>query len=173
MRSKNYQRLAFAFATLVPCFRRIQSLFSTSLLSLPILPFRSLISKQASSAFYEISNFHVILDKPSKVTLLRRRIGCREAVACDPPLAVSLSEDKQFLISFISFATTLNDGGTGRVGPCILSAGIFIANVLSLLTSEGVFRTDRYDLLDIKLDIKFYDVEKAFVCLAHIGDADE
>ena len=92
---------------------------------MPTLPFRFMISKQASSAFYDNSNPHVILVKPSKVTLLRRRIGRREAVASDFPLAVSFFEDKQFLISLIPFATTLDDSGTGRVGTCILSAGMF------------------------------------------------
>lgn len=138
-------------------FRRIQSIFSTSLLSMPTLPFRFLISNQASSAFYEISYFHVILVKPAKLTLLRRRIRCREAVACDFPLAVSLSEDKQFLIRLISFATTLNNSGTGRVGTCILSAGMF--------QCKG---PTRY------LRAKAYSgLTEAFVCLAHIGDTDE
>ena len=43
----------------------------------------------------------------------------------------------------------------------------------SLLTSEGVFRADRHDLLDVEFDIEFDDLEEAFVGLAHVGNADE
>lgn len=42
-----------------------------------------------------------------------------------------------------------------------------------MLTSEGVFRADGHDLLDVKLDIEFDDLEEAFVGFAHVGNADE
>ena len=41
-----------------------------------------------------------------------------------------------------------------------------------MLTSEGVFRTDRYNLLNVEFDIELDDLEEAFVGLAHIGNAD-
>ena len=42
-----------------------------------------------------------------------------------------------------------------------------------MLTSKGVFRADRQDLLDIELDIELDDLEEAFVCLAHVGNTNE
>ena len=42
-----------------------------------------------------------------------------------------------------------------------------------MLTSEGVFRAEGNDLLDVKLDIKLDDLEKALVGFAHVGNADE
>lgn len=42
-----------------------------------------------------------------------------------------------------------------------------------MLTSEGVFRVDGNDLLDVELDIELDDLEEAFVGFAHVGNADE
>lgn len=42
-----------------------------------------------------------------------------------------------------------------------------------MLTSEGVFRADGNDLLDVKFDIELDDLEEAFVGFAYVGNADE
>ena len=42
-----------------------------------------------------------------------------------------------------------------------------------MLTSEGVIRADRHNLLDFKFDIELDDVEEAFVGLTHVGNADK
>ena len=50
---------------------------------------------------------------------LLRRIGCREAVACNLPFAADFFEDKQLLIGLVPFATTFDDRSASRVGACI------------------------------------------------------
>ena len=42
-----------------------------------------------------------------------------------------------------------------------------------MLTSEGVFRADRHNLLDVEFDIELDDLEEAFVGPLHVGNADE
>ncbi len=42
-----------------------------------------------------------------------------------------------------------------------------------MLTSKGVFRADRHDLLDVEFDVKFDYVKESFVGLAHVGNADK
>lgn len=42
-----------------------------------------------------------------------------------------------------------------------------------MLTSEGVFRADGNDLLDIELDVELDDLEEAFVSFAYVCNADE
>ena len=41
-----------------------------------------------------------------------------------------------------------------------------------MLTSKGIFRADRDDLLDVDFDIEFGDLEDIFVDLVHLGHAD-
>lgn len=95
--------------------------------SLPMTTlFLSISDFQASSvSLHYILNHHVIRVDPSNVLLLRRRIGGREAIACDLPFTINFSEDEQLLISLVSFTTTFDDSSTGRVGTCIMSAARF------------------------------------------------
>lgn len=60
----------------------------------------------------------------SNLLLLRRRICCREAVACDLPFSADFFQHEQLLIGLVPFATTLDDSGASRVGTCIWSAAL-------------------------------------------------
>lgn len=62
-----------------------------------------------------ISNIQVMHIDLLSLLLVRRRIGCREAVACDLPFSADFFEHEQLLIGLVPFATTLHDSSPSRV----------------------------------------------------------
>ena len=62
-----------------------------------------------------ISNLQVMHIDLLSLLLARRRIGCRETVACDLPFSAGFSEHEQLLIGLLPCSTTLHHSITNRV----------------------------------------------------------
>ena len=88
---------------------------------------------------------------------MRRRVRRRETVSRDFPFATgSFLEHKQLLISFVTYPSSSDIGGAGRVRSC-----------------ESPIRRDRHYLLYVELDIELYHGKETFIGFAHVVDPNE